>query len=684
VHRPTIKPHHPKAESVSEQLVKWGILGLGTIAKAFVVGAKSVDAATITAVGSRSLDKAKAFVQEQGLTSVRCHGSYEGLLADEQVDAIYIATPHPMHARWAIAAAAAGKHVFCEKPATLNHPEMMAVAEAVHEHGVFFMEAFKDRCHPQLDEVVRRIEAGEIGQVRFIQASFGFNSGPDIDPQSRLYNPDLAGGAIMDVGCYAVQFARRVAGAALGRTFADPLDVAATGHLGDTGVDETAGATLRFEAGIVAQVATSIRANLPNTATVVGTDGQIHLPDPWLNDRQNAADGKIIIKRGGDSETIDIPAERTTYGYEIGVATRAILAGHHEAAEMSIADSLGQMDTLDRWRRALKLGYPGETPAGFGPPLNGAPAAPRPDAAMTFGSIEGLDRPVSRFVMGCDNQTGYPHAAVMFDAWLQCGGNTFDTAWLYAGGRQETLLGQWHTQRGVRDQINIIVKGGHTPFCNPTDIEKQLLTSLDRLQTETADIYIMHRDNPEVPVGEFVDLLDRHVRAGRIKVFGGSNWSTQRFREANEYAQANGRQGFTLLSNNYSLARMVNPVWAGCVAASGDEQRNFLIDQQVPNLAWSSQARGYFVSQTGAGNDTWKVGDAWDSPDNRQRRERAFELAERHGVTAINIAAAYVINQPFPSFALIGPRTLEELRTSLPALKIQLSEDEMKYLDLRD
>ena len=668
-----------------QQQVAWGILGAGTIAKAFVDGVAAVGEATIVAVGSRSQDKAQAFAKEKRLGEVTCHGSYEALLADDALQAVYIATPHPMHAEWSIKAAEAGKHVFCEKPATLNHPEAMAVLQAVREAGVFYMEAFKDRCHPQLAAILDEIRDGAIGEVRMIQADFGFSVGDHVDPESRIFSPALGGGGILDVGCYGVEWVRRVAGVAAGRDFADPVHVAGSGHLGETGIDEWAAVTMRFDTGAVATVRTGVRASLPNEAHIVGSTGSIHVPNPWLNDRTSPEPGRFTVKSGKGEKKHKVRAKMVSFGYEVQVASQAILAGKTQAPEMSWDDTLGQMKALDAWRASIKLTYPGETPKGFTQPINGRPAARQPDAAMTYARLPGLDREVSRLVMGCDNQPTFAHAAVMFDDWIQRGGNTFDTAYIYAGGLQERLLGQWHQSRGVRDQINLIAKGGHTPFCTPEGVERELLVSLDRLQTDSAEIYLMHRDNPEVPVGEFIDLLDAQVNAGRIKIFGGSNWSIERFATANDYAKQHGKQPMTLTSNNFSLARMIHPVWAGCVAASEPTIRDYLIEHQVPNLAWSSQARGYFVSRESAGQvSQWDREDSWDSPENRKRRDRAFELADRYGVTAINIAAAYVLCQPFPSFALIGPRTLEETATSMPALKLQLTEQELAYLDLRD
>jgi aryl-alcohol dehydrogenase-like predicted oxidoreductase len=185
-------------------------------------------------------------------------------------------------------------------------------------------------------------------------------------------------------------------------------------------------------------------------------------------------------------------------------------------------------------------------------------------------------------------------------------------------------------------------------------------------------------------VNEFVDVLNEHVRAGRIKAFGGSNWSIARLSQANDYAKRNGLAGFTLMSNNFSVARMVHPVWNGCISASDAESRAWLTQTQLALFAWSSQARGFFTDRAHREqslNDE-ELNRCWYAQDNWQRRDRVLELAKRRGVLPINIALAYVLNQPFPTFPLIGPRTLEELRTSLPALDVELSPAEVNWLNL--
>jgi aryl-alcohol dehydrogenase-like predicted oxidoreductase len=285
--------------------------------------------------------------------------------------------------------------------------------------------------------------------------------------------------------------------------------------------------------------------------------------------------------------------------------------------------------------------------------------------------------------MGCDNQATMPHAAAMWDDYFERGGATFDTAYIYGGGLQEKLLGQWLKNRGLREEVSLIVKGAHTPWCNPTDMVRELNVSLDRLQTGYTDIYMLHRDNPDVPVGEFVEALNEQVQAGRIRVFGGSNWSFARLAAANRYARRKGLQGFGVVSNNFSLARLVAPVWAGCIASSDAASRRWLKKNQFPLFAWSSQARGFFTDRAGPDKcDDAELVRCWYSDDNFARRERAFALARRKAVSPIAIAAAYVLAQPFPTFALIGPRFLNETVSSLECLGVELTPREVAWLNL--
>jgi aryl-alcohol dehydrogenase-like predicted oxidoreductase len=355
------------------------------------------------------------------------------------------------------------------------------------------------------------------------------------------------------------------------------------------------------------------------------------------------------------------------------------------APAVSLRESLAVQKVLDAWRHEVGTSYPFEKPGGIPPTHLGKTRAFDASPVIPTIRLAGVDKPVSRLVMGCDNQQTLAHAAVMFDAFVAQGGTTFDTAYVYGGGLMERLLGQWIAERRCRDRVVIIAKGAVTPYCVPAAIPIQLQESLDRMQTDHADLYIMHRDNPDIPAGEFIDALNELRNQGLIREFGGSNWTLSRLQEANAYARRAGKHPMTLLSNNFALARMVNPVWSGCVACSEDAFRDWLIESKsVTNFAWSSQARGFFTARAAPEKrEDRELSNSWYSADNFERRRRAVELAGRLGVEPINIALAYVLCQPFDQVALVGPRTLEELRLTLAGLSIQLTPQQMQWLDLR-
>ncbi|MGN6506143.1 MAG: aldo/keto reductase [Tepidisphaeraceae bacterium] len=662
--------------------LRWGIIGTGAIAKCFAENIGASETGTLAAVGSRSEASAKAFADKHKLA--KAYGSYDALIGDAEIDAIYVSTPHPQHAEWSIKAIRAGKHVLCEKPFALNWAESMAVIEEATLAGVTLMEAFMWRTHPQTAKLVELIKAKTIGEVGLIQAAFGFKSG--FNAESRTWSNALAGGGIMDVGCYAVSAARLIAGAAVGKDFADPEQVAGAAKLAETGVDAVAVGTLKFPGGILAQVSTAVGLNMENVVRVFGSEGSIFLPNPWVADRINPPAGKNIVTKGGKTEEIDVPSKVTSFTHEIDAFGRAVMAKHQQAAApaMTWDDTLGQARTLDRWRQAAGVVYEADTQAQYpATTVSGATLSVKPNK-MKYLTIPGNPKKVSRLVLGQDNQLNLPTTAVMADDFFEKGGNTFDTAFIYGGGLMERLLGQWTKVRGVREQVNFIVKGCHTPEADPISLKRQFNISLDRLQTDYADIYMMHRDNLAIPVGEFVDAMNDLVKEGRLKVFGGSNWTLERVQAANDYAAKKGLQGFSVVSNNFSLARMVDPVWGGCVAASDPDSRAWFTKTQTTLLSWSSQARGFFVPGRAAPDklEDKELVRCWYSDDNFERQKRAFELAKKYNVQPISIALAYVLAQPFPTVALIGPRLLSETRTSLPGLEVELTPDEVKWLNL--
>jgi len=663
-------------------VLNWGIIGTGAIASAFARAVANSKSGKVVAVGSRTKAAADKFADEYKIANR--HASYEALLADAQVQAVYISTPHPMHPEWAIKAAEAGKHILCEKPMSLNWADTMAMFEAAARHNVFCMEAFMYRCHPQTAKLVELIREKAIGDVKMIVASFGFGAG--YNPTSRIWANELGGGGIMDVGCYAVSMARLVAAAATGKEVVEPIDVKASGVLAPTGVDSYAAAVLKFPGDIVAQVSTGVGVGLENTVRIHGTGGTIFVPNPWTADRQNGGEYHIIVNRHGKpQEDIVVRTEVTAFTLEADLVARSVAEGRKQAPfpAMSWDDTLANLRTLDQWRAGVGVVFNDEKPGASPLTVAKRPLKVSADIKMKYGEVLGVTKKVSRLVLGVDNQSFYPHAYVMFDDYFERGGNAFDSAYIYGGGLHEKNLGSWVKSRNVREQVVILDKGAHTPHCDPESILRQHKESLERLQMDYVDVYMMHRDNLDIPVGEFIDVLNELKAKGSIKAFGGSNWSLERVKKANAYAKRKGLTGFTAISNNFSLARMVDAVWGGCIAASDPEYRKWLKKSQLAIMPWSSQARGFFLPHVHPGYAGDKeLTRCWFSEDNFQRRERAVELAKKRGVEPINIALAYVLAQPFPTFPLIGPRILSETRSSFKALDIELTPREVKWLNL--
>jgi aryl-alcohol dehydrogenase-like predicted oxidoreductase len=310
--------------------------------------------------------------------------------------------------------------------------------------------------------------------------------------------------------------------------------------------------------------------------------------------------------------------------------------------------------------------------------------------AMKYGRVPGLEKPVSRLVLGTMNQVFHDlaHACAMADHFLAAGGNCFDTAYIYGEGEQERLLGQWLKSRSIRDEVVVICKGAHLPFCDPVNLCRQLTISLERLAIEHTDLYMMHRDNPDIPVGEFVDVMNELKDNGLLHAFGGSNWSTERLQAARDYAAAHGKTGFALSSPNVSLARWNRPVWEGCVTATDAASRDWYERTQMALFAWSSQAQGFLTGRytpedrEQLGEDS-EVVQVWFNDDNFERLARVRKLASDRGLDLSAISLAYVLCLPLNLFALVGPQTIDELNQALAAVQLNLTADEVAWLDLR-
>ncbi|MBO9198119.1 aldo/keto reductase [Rhizobium sp. 16-449-1b] len=664
----------------SDQPIRWGIIGPGTIARTFADGIAHSRTGKLVAIATRNPEKPGLAENFPGARIVK---GYEALLGDSEIDAVYIAVPHTGHAEWAIKAIRAGKHVLVEKPIALTAYDADAIYHEAKKAGVFAGEAFMYRVHPQTAKIVELVKSGAIGALRIIRTSFGFNMGT-FRPEHRLFANETAGGGILDVGGYPVSMARLIAGAAEGKPFLEPEKVAGVGHLGQSGVDEWASAVLQFPGGVIAEVSCSIMANQDNTLRIIGSEGRIEVKDFWFASGHKGGVGKIELFKGNEQQTIEVKEERWLYSFEVDAAGDAIRAGQQEFTSpgMGWADSVGNLRVLDQWRASIGLEYSVEKAAKRVSNLAGD--------KVTLGNsipkraIPGISKPASVVTLGFEFFPNFAAASLTLDAFYEAGGNVFDTAFIYGGGKTESIFGDWHTSRNVnREEIVLIGKGAHSPLVYPDVIAKQLDQSLNRLKTDYVDIYFMHRDNTDVPVGEFVDAMDAEVKRGRIRgIFGGSNWTRERMDEAAAYAQKNGKLALAALSNNYSLAEMLDPIWAGCVTSSTDEWKTWLNERQVPNFAWSSQGRGFFTDRAGRDkHDDEEIVRCWYSDRNFVRRDRAIELANKLGRSPIHIALAYVIAQPFPVIPLIGPRTIAELEDSLSALDIKLTPEQVKWLE---
>ncbi|MDL2410369.1 aldo/keto reductase [Rhizobium calliandrae] len=660
--------------------IRWGIIGPGKIAQTFADGVVHSRTGKLVAIASRNPGKPGL---GENFPGARIVDGYEALLTDKDIDAIYIATPHTGHSEWAIKAIRAGKHVLVEKPIALSSYDAEAIYYEAKNAGVFAGEAFMYRVHPQTAKLIALVKSGVIGEIRIIRSSFGFNMGT-VKPEHRLFANDTAGGGILDVGGYPVSMARLIAGAVEGKPFLDPEKVSGVAHLGQTGVDEWASAVLKFPNKIIAEVSCSIMAQQDNTLRIIGSDGRLEVKDFWFASGHKGGVGKIELIKGIETQTFEVNEDGWLYSFEVDASGEAIRAGRPEFAYPGIgwADSIGNLRVLDQWRASVGLEY--EVEKATRRTTNIAGATVTKGNSIPKRSIPGIAKPASIVTLGFEFFPNFAAASLTLDAFYEAGGNVFDSAYVYGGGKTESIFGDWHTSRNVpREEIVLIGKGAHSPLCYPDMIGKQLDQSLNRLKTDYVDIYFMHRDNTAVPVGEFVDAMDAEVGAGRIRgIFGGSNWTRARFDEAIAYAEKNGKTAPAALSNNFSLAEMLDPIWAGCVAASDHEWKAWLNAKHIPNFAWSSQGRGFFTDRAGRDKrDEEELVRVWYSERNFGRRDRAIELAQKLGRNPIHVALAYVVAQPFPVIPLIGPRTIAELEDSLSALDIKLTPEQVKWLE---
>jgi aryl-alcohol dehydrogenase-like predicted oxidoreductase len=316
---------------------------------------------------------------------------------------------------------------------------------------------------------------------------------------------------------------------------------------------------------------------------------------------------------------------------------------------------------------------------------------------MKFGSVPGVNKPVARLAQGTMmlSLNELKQGLALLDGVFTLGCNTFDTGHVYRNGDCERTLGRWINERGLREQVVIVGKGAH-PNADGARVTAPAITSdlrdsLARLKTSYIDLYLLHRDDPSQPVGPLVEILNEHCQAGRIRAFGGSNWTPERLTEANVYAEAHGLHPFVMSSPNLSLAVQAQPPWAGCLSisgAAGAGAREWYARTQLPLLTWSTLAGGFFsgryrrdtLNSPAPGIDL-TTANTYGNEANFLRFDRALTLGRQKGLTAAQIALAYVLNQPLNLFALVGCQTPAEFAENAAAVEVTLTAGELAWLE---
>jgi predicted dehydrogenase len=326
---------------------RWGVIGAGRIASQFVAELTRSGGAAIAAVASSDLTRARALAAQAG--QAVGYGDYESLLADPGIDAVYIATLHPQHARLITACAQAGKHILCEKPLTVTGAEAEAAAAACARAGVALVEAMMYRFQPQTRWIGSAIAGGLIGTPLHVDVSCAFST--RFDPRDRLFDPAAGGGAILDVGCYAMSFARMIAGWTVGDDAVEPAELTAGGHRGETGVEDWATASLVFPGGLTASVRTGTRLADKQEAHVYGSEGHLHIPSPWTPGKDGNEPTVMVSRVGDDEAQVVRCASAPLFGAEADALWEARELG--QAPAMSPRDSVATMRSLDRWREGV-------------------------------------------------------------------------------------------------------------------------------------------------------------------------------------------------------------------------------------------------------------------------------------------------------------------------------------------
>ena len=331
-------------------MITWGIIGLGAMANRFASAMSEIENSTLLGIASTSIDKLTNFGDQYNIKNNFRFNTYDEILNCNEINSIYISTLNNTHADIVIKAAQAKKNILCEKPVTTNYLDVVKVFEVLNKSSVFFLEGLAYRTHPQTNFVINKINEGEIGEVITIDSTFGF-SHRKLDPQSRLFNPKLGGGAILDVGCYPVSFSSLIANIKEKDKLAEPEFLDVSGSLCSTGVEECAYATLEFNNKMTAKIGAAIRQNMKNQTLIKGTKGSILIHSPWLPDKKSL----VEVKTNKRYYKSFVNTTKSIFANQIHAVSQLIIDGKKEGEfpAMTWKSSINNMHVLDRWKKKL-------------------------------------------------------------------------------------------------------------------------------------------------------------------------------------------------------------------------------------------------------------------------------------------------------------------------------------------
>lgn len=660
--------------------VRWGILGPGAIARSFATAIDGLEGHEVVAAGSRDPERALAFNAERGYTAAEA-GTYRDLVRSESVDAVYVASPHPGHLEHAALALRHGKAVLCEKPLCVNASEARRLCAIASERGRPLLEAMWTRFLPATLRAAEWVANGTIGEPSRVVCSFGFHT--QFNPESRLYDPELAGGSLLDVGCYTLSLAALVFGDRMTGGEIPQLEVRA--DLAPSGVDQHCKVVLRFGDGAEAYLESSISRATSATAVIQGDGGRILIPDFW-----RAQTLKLECETQ-EVASLECPFLCNGYEYQALEIERMLRDGDVESPLLPHAESIALIELMDEIRRRIGVQYPFESSVGVSAGTH---------RAMTYRPFAAPARHLPRLVLGTmvldgDTSTSQGDADALLDAAFENGICAVDTGHVYGGGASERAIGSWLERRGLADDVFVLSKGCHPdaagPRVNPEALDQDLSESLDRLRLPAVDLYMLHRDDPAVPVDEMVDAFAEQLAAGRLRAYGLSNWTRARIEEACDYADVNDRPLPAASSPNFSLADQVRDPWGGgCVTLTGAaaaDDRDWHRRTGMAIFAWSSLARGLFsgrvtrralAAEPGLVDDACRA--AYVHELNLARLDRVIEFAEAGGASVPQIALAWVLAQDLPLHAIVGAATQQEVEDLAAAVALSLTDEEEKWL----